>query len=83
MNKFRPQHYDPRRRLKWWLNYREYVGELNWQVGHSDRTFRRERWPRVYKIGQHLHYLACHAPLPVRSRWHMAWLRFNRKYRNF
>lgn len=83
LSKFRPQYYNPRRRLKWWLNYREYAGELNWQVNHSDRTFRKQRWPRVYRIGQHLHYLACHAPMPVRSKWRVAWRRFTHKYRNF
>jgi hypothetical protein len=81
--KFRPQYYDSRRRLKWWRDYREYAGELNWQVNHSDRTFRKQGWPRVYRIGQHLHYLACHAPLSVRPKWRDAWRRFNFKYKNF
>ena len=81
--KFRPQYYNPQRRLKWWLDYQEYAGELNWQENYSDRNFRRQGWPRVYKIGHHLHYLACHAPLAVRPKWRAAWQRFIKQYRNF
>lgn len=81
--KFRPQDFDRRRRLKWWREYRDYIGDLNWQVGYSNKNFRQMSWPRVYKIGQHLHYLACHAPLSVRPKWRSAWLRFSRKYKKF
>lgn len=81
--KFRPQHYNPRGKLKWWRLYGEYVGQLNWQENVSDQTFRKLGWPRVYRIGQHLHYLACHAPKPVNSKWSRVWHRFNHKYRNF
>lgn len=81
--KFRPQYYNPRRRLKWWREHREYAGELNWQVNHSDRTFQKQRWPRVYKIGQHLHYLACHAPMSVRPKWRSAWRKFYKTHRKF
>ena len=40
-------------------------------------------FPGVYNIGSHLHYLACHAPLPVRSRWKSAYRRFCDHYRDF
>lgn len=81
--KFRPQHYSSRRRLIWWREYQEYAGELNWQENYNDRDFRLQKWPRVYKIGQHLHYLACHAPLAVRPKWRSAWRRFLKQHRNF
>ena len=81
--KFRPQYFSPQRRLKWWREYQEYAGELNWQSNYSNKNFRQMGWPRVYKIGHHLHYLACHAPLPVRPRWQAAWQRFLKNHRNF
>jgi len=81
--KFRPQYYSARRRLHWWREYQEYAGTLNWQENYSDRDFRKQGWPRVYKIGQHLHYLACHSPISVRPKWRSAWQRFIKKYRNF
>lgn len=81
--KYRPQFFNTRRRLKYWREYREYTGELNWQTTMDQKTFTKMGWPRVYKIGQHLHYLACHAPLAVRPKWQSAWQRFVKKYRNF
>lgn len=81
--KFRPQYYNARRKLIWWRKYQEYAGELNWQENYSDRDYRLQGWPRVYKIGYHLHYLACHAPPAVRPKWRSAWQRFIKLHRNF
>lgn len=80
---FRPQQYNRRRRLKWWRENKEYVGELNWQQPHSLKTFKKQGWPRVYKIGQHLHYLACHAPKPINKKWYPAWKQFIKRYKKF
>lgn len=81
--KFRPQEYNRRRKLVWWREYREYPGELNWQENYSDKNFRHQGWPRVYKIGFHLHYLACHAPRSITKKWYSAWRRFYKKYKQF
>lgn len=81
--KFRPQQYSKKRQLVWWRDYGEYVGELNWQVNLGDKVFKKMGWPRVYKIGQHLHYLGAHAPKNVNKKWHYALKRFYKRYRQF
>jgi len=83
MNTFRPQQYNKQRRLVWWREFREYVGDLNWKTNYTVKIFKQQKWPRVYKIGQHLHYLACHAPQSVNKKYYQAWCRFYKKYRKF
>jgi hypothetical protein len=50
----------------------------NWQPRHRLTMF-----PVVYNIGTQLHYLAQHAPRPIRQRWRSAWQRFTQHYRKF
>jgi hypothetical protein len=52
-------------------------------VYHWQPRYRLTRFPGVYNIGGHLHYLAQHAPKPVRIKWLPAWRRFVAHYRKF
>jgi hypothetical protein len=81
--KFRPQDRNRRRWLKWHRESGEYYGLYNWQQNYSDQLWRKMKWPRYYKIGQHLHYLAQHAPKNVRAKWQSAWRRFVKHYQKY
>jgi hypothetical protein len=81
--KFRPQDYHRGRWLKWHRSSGEYHGDYNWQENYKDKLWRKMKWPRVLKIGHHLHYLASHAPRNIRVKWQPAWRRFYKKYTKF
>lgn len=80
MNKFRPQDINARYIIK----ERRLTGRAenyNWQT--------RAKWyPAGWKVNHisigrrfgHLHYLACHAPAPVRHRWRSAYQLFEKRY---
>lgn len=81
--KFRPQDRNRGRWLKWQRESGDHWGAMNWQENYRDKLWRKLKWPRVYKIGQHLHYLASHAPRNVRVKWQPAWRRFMNHYRKY
>jgi hypothetical protein len=83
MIKFRPLDYNRPRWLSWRRKTGDSRGQYNWSQNYSDRLWRKIKWPRYYKIGQHLQYLALHAPPSVRSKWRLNWRRFSNKYRKF
>jgi|688.fasta_scaffold238497_2 hypothetical protein len=74
--KFRPKDYNSKKWLKWQRISGDHWGELNWQENYKDNFWK----PRVYKIGSHLHYLACHAPINIRKKWYKNWQRFIKNY---
>lgn len=78
--KFRPQDYNRYRWLTWQRKTGDSRGQYNWQQSYSDRLWRKIKWPRYRRIGQHLHYLANHAPKNVRTKWQPAWRRFIKHY---
>lgn len=80
MNKFRPQEISKKYQLKYRLKTGRFEN-YNWQT--------RVKWyPAGWGINkrligdQHirLHYLACHAPEPVRKRWQKAYNNFYKKH---
>ena len=80
MNKFRPQDISTSYVMKQRLKYRR-TDNYNWQT--------RIKWyPVGWKLNnrvigdQHsrLHYLACHAPGPVKKRWRKAYDNFMAKH---
>ena len=83
MNKFRPQDINTRYIMK----QRRITGRsenYNWQT--------RIKWhPAGWKVNQisigrrfgHLHYLACHAPLPIQKKWRKAYKQFCNQYLPF
>ena len=83
MNKFRPQGINTRYTMK----QRRITGRsenYNWQT--------RIKWhPAGWKVNQisigrrfgHLHYLACHAPLPIQKKWRKAYKQFCNQYLPF
>ena len=75
--KFRPEDYNKTKWLKWQRITGDYRGEFNWQENLKEKFWT----PRVYKIGNHLHYLACHAPKNVRKKWKSNWQRFIQHYK--
>jgi hypothetical protein len=78
--KFRPQDYNRGRWLKWARENRDSHGQYNWQQNYSDKFWLKYKRPRVYKVGDHLHYLALHAPRSVRLKWRPAWKRFYKQH---
>jgi hypothetical protein len=75
LKRFRPQDIDPRWRLRqnriknfanlsWQIQNRPYP--VGWQINH------RTIGAQFYR----LHYLALHAPAPIRKRWSAAYKRF-------
>ena len=80
MNKFRPQNISTRYLMK----QRRELGRAdtyNWQT--------RIKWhPAGWKVNQisigrrfsHLHYLACHAPVPITKKWLNAYKNFYNKH---
>jgi hypothetical protein len=83
VKKFRPKDYNRRRWLSWQRQTGDSYGQYNWQTNYSDRLWRKMKWPRYYQIGQHLQYLALHAPQNVRAKWRPAWRRFINHYRKY
>jgi hypothetical protein len=81
MNRFRPQDISPRYRLKYRIKYDCYV-TYNWQTRHGYKRVKplplnRETLGRIFG---RLHYLACHAPKPVRLKWLRAYNNFMKRY---
>lgn len=70
MKKFRPQWFIGR----WKLKYRNPVGQWHW-VEHKHHA------THIKRIHAQLHYLACHAPLPIQKKWKHVWNMFEKKYR--
>jgi hypothetical protein len=80
MNKFRPQDIDTKYIMKERLKTGRYEN-YNWQT--------RIKWyPAGWKTNQisigrrfgQLHYLACHAPLPIQKKWKQAYKTFCSKH---
>lgn len=80
MNKFRPQDLPKSLIFKQRLKHGR-SENYNWQT--------RIRWyPAGWKVNQisisrrfsHLHYLACHAPLPIQQRWRSAYKKFEQRH---
>lgn len=66
--KFRPQHFSGIFVLK-----NNPVGSYHW-------TQRQHIPNHIQRVSAHLHYLGCHAPLPVQKQWYRIWQKFERKY---
>jgi hypothetical protein len=66
--KFRPQNISGQYKLK-----NNPIGQWHW----VDRQLLSNHFQRMT---QQLHYLACHAPLPVQKKWHNTWCSFEQKY---
>jgi hypothetical protein len=78
--KFRPFLLSPKYRLKYWLQFKKHI---NYNFIDRKKNYTLSSFPRAYKIGGHLHYLASHAPLSVRKKWKPAFRRFCQKYKKF
>lgn len=83
MNKFRPQHVGTK-----------YIMKQRLQTGRSENYNWQTRiswYPAGWKVNQisigrrfgHLHYLACHAPLPIQKKWRRAYKQFCNQYLPF
>lgn len=81
MNRFRPQDINPRYRLKRRLKYGRY-DSYNWQSRYGYKRVNPEPINRetIGRIFSQLHYLACHAPKPVRMKWQRAYNNFMKRY---
>lgn len=66
---FRPQHFSGKYKLK-----NRNVGIWHWHTRRSFDSF-------LYRTAGVLHYLGCHAPLPIQKKWYPVWKRFEQKYR--
>lgn len=70
MKKFRPQHFTGKYKLK-----NPGSGLWNW------RSFDRRPSTFLWRTAGRLHYLGCHAPLPIQKKWYKVWRAFEQKYR--
>ena len=78
--KFRPFYISPRYRLKFWLQFGKHV---NYNMIDRKKEYKLNSFPKVYKIGGQLHYLADHAPLAVQKKWKPVFRKFCQRYRKF
>ena len=77
--RFRPQQWAGKYRLRC-AREKMFLGEYNWYV-HSKASEDVELKHRVLgKIAGHLHYLASHAPEPVRKKWWNTYKRFMNRH---
>lgn len=82
LKKFRPIPVNALRRIRNERRASGYKGNYNW------RNYDTDWWPSSYQINHktlhkqfiRLHYLAWHAPLPVRQRWIKAYWLFKRRH---
>lgn len=70
IKKFRPQEFNTKFKLK-----NNPVGKWHW-IDH------RHFPTHFHRMAAQLHYLADHAPKPIRLKWRNAWKKFEQKYRN-
>ena len=80
--KFRPQGWPRREVIRCYRENGHCIGIYNWYTRSSVDDYLIES-PKIYKIGSHLHYLACHAPKNIRAKWNSAWRRFYKNYPKF
>lgn len=78
--KFRPQQWSKhsskyRRYLRNVKQYRDNIN-LNWNVRQWHPNF-------IFRCGGHLHYLADHAPDPIKKKWKPAFMKFIQRHRKF
>jgi hypothetical protein len=78
--KFRPVSTSKRLIVKHRRLYNVYI---NYNFLDREKIYKLKFFPYVYNIGSQLHYLADHAPEPVRQKWKTAYQRFTNHYRKF
>lgn len=68
----------------WQLKQRIKHGWIkNYNFLDRSEIYELQHFPRVYRIGSQLHYLALHAPEAVSLKWRTANRRFVDHYRKF